>query len=231
MRAGNWTPLDRRLVCFLPKDRPFTELEAAFSVSLDYDGGNEVTVLGYAAQWGWSPGKVRRWFHAVGAGIIRSTSTKDLRNQRGHIVIYKPNIPRINNGHINLIDSRWLADDVDIKQPYSEQKTDITQVTTKDPEPKPEKTPINLPRPEGGVSEKELLEHFEAVWERFPNKEGKEEARICYLASVETLDEMGDVEHALDNYIDQYSDGPQPPGWGKPGSWWFDHWQSWHEEY
>ena len=72
---------------------------------------------------------------------------------------------------------------------------------------------------------------FELMWDRFPNKEGKEVALQHYLDTVKTYDEMDDIERAIGNYREQFSDQPQPPGWGHAGSWWFQRWQYWHEEY
>jgi len=68
-RHGGWVPLWKGLSRYFPTGRPYTELEAVFSLALDYDAGNTVTVAGYAALWGWSRGKVARFLDRAGIAI------------------------------------------------------------------------------------------------------------------------------------------------------------------
>jgi len=56
--SSDWVPLDQRLVAFLPKDRPYTRLEAMFSCQLDLYNGTPFSIRGYAKLWQWSRKKV-----------------------------------------------------------------------------------------------------------------------------------------------------------------------------
>ena len=73
MKNGNWVPLDKALVHFLPKDRPYTTLEAMYCLSVDVDNGNEGSINGYASLWGWSRNKVRRFLECkrTGSGQVK----------------------------------------------------------------------------------------------------------------------------------------------------------------
>ena len=59
--GDNWLPIDKRLINYMPKDRPYTLLEAMFSYSLDVYKGSEKSLNGYARIWQWSRNKVRRF--------------------------------------------------------------------------------------------------------------------------------------------------------------------------
>lgn len=63
MTDGNWVPIDKRLADSLPKDRPYTELEAYYSVALDADAvpTKLVSVTGYAKLWKWSWRRVKQF--------------------------------------------------------------------------------------------------------------------------------------------------------------------------
>ena len=50
MKDGNWIAIDKNLAKHFP-DRPFSKIEAGFSLTLDYDNNNLVTVAGYAKLW------------------------------------------------------------------------------------------------------------------------------------------------------------------------------------
>jgi len=63
MDQGNWLALDKRLMYFLPKDRPYTIIEAMFSYTLDQDKNNNVSIIGYSRMWKWSRCKVRRFLN------------------------------------------------------------------------------------------------------------------------------------------------------------------------
>ena len=89
MKSGGWIPLDKGLATELPKDRPYTKIEASFSMQLDYDNDNEVTVSGYADLWQWSRAKVRRFMEKMGIKIRYPEDTNRIKNQKGRIKIIK----------------------------------------------------------------------------------------------------------------------------------------------
>jgi len=83
----------------LPHGREYTELEAAFSVQIDSDNENRVTIAGYADLWKWSRGRVARFLGKLGVTIKYDNPTEKLRNQRGHINGHKTDISTQKNGH------------------------------------------------------------------------------------------------------------------------------------
>lgn len=140
--SGGWVPISKTLVRELPKDRPFTRLEAIFSLTLDYDQGNVVTVLGYSRLWGWSRGKIERFFEELGIMIEYPSRTSQMQNQRGQIMIQMPSKKRADNGQIKFIDSKWLSNEADRKRTDASEKTSRSQSTTIDPNPKPIRKPL-----------------------------------------------------------------------------------------
>jgi hypothetical protein len=151
MQLGNWIPLDKSFVRDLPKDRTFTELEAAYSLQLDYDNNKQVTLQGYASLWRWSIGKVKRFLERLGASIEYAENTHKLKNQNGNIMIHKPEIKREYNGNKRLIDSKWLANKPKINRKYNGNKTEIKRYATIDPETKPNPEPIIFTSQEGNI--------------------------------------------------------------------------------
>lgn len=69
MEKGNWIPVDKKAVSFLPKDRPYTPLEALYSLTVDVDNGKEGTIKGYAKLWQWDRSKVRQFVNELLAGL------------------------------------------------------------------------------------------------------------------------------------------------------------------
>lgn len=61
-RGDKWIPIDKNLAgTFRNINRPFSDIEAMFSFTLDHDNDNEWTYRGYAKLWQWSVGKVKRF--------------------------------------------------------------------------------------------------------------------------------------------------------------------------
>jgi|GEM_PF-4844843 len=69
--------MDKRWRLALPHNdtRQYTELEAAYSLTLDYDGGRAVSLRGLAKLWRWSTGKVARFLSKSGVKITESGVT------------------------------------------------------------------------------------------------------------------------------------------------------------
>jgi len=130
MQKGNWIPLDKALVKSLPRGRIFSEVEAAFSLSLDYDCGKSVTVSGYASRWGWSRKRVKKFIKDMGAEIVYPQDTAIKRNQKGHIGLHKENIKGTYKGHKRMIDSKDIPSKRNIKGTYKGHIRDIKGSTT-----------------------------------------------------------------------------------------------------
>lgn len=65
MKDGNWVPIDKYLVQFLPINRPYTKFEAMFSVTVDIDNNIKRSINGYAKLWDWSRTKVRDFLEKI----------------------------------------------------------------------------------------------------------------------------------------------------------------------
>ena len=52
MQFGNWVPISKSFVNELPSNRPFTKLEAIYSMQVDIDNNNVFTISGAANRWG-----------------------------------------------------------------------------------------------------------------------------------------------------------------------------------
>jgi len=80
MKDGNWIPLDKMLIKYLPKDRSYTVLEAYFSLRYDVEEGKNYTINGYAQLWGWDRKKVRTFVDGMMSGkAVRLGHLKDTK--------------------------------------------------------------------------------------------------------------------------------------------------------
>jgi len=108
MKYGGWVPISKGFINHMPEDRPYTELEAAYSLQLDYDAGKPVTVSGYASLWKWSRRRVRRFLEEMGVTINYPGDTRKKQNQTGQIRVQIPDRSVQKNGQIRFINSRGL---------------------------------------------------------------------------------------------------------------------------
>lgn len=92
MKQGNWVPIDKRAIKFIPDDRPFSKAEALLSLQVAYDCKQDASLSRFAGLWKWSKGKVKRFLDEIGAGIEHKgkkhapkngTVTEQLRNSNG----------------------------------------------------------------------------------------------------------------------------------------------------
>ncbi|BDV44106.1 hypothetical protein GURASL_30290 [Geotalea uraniireducens] len=218
---NGWVPLAKSLVCELPKDRPYTRLEALFSLTVDYDEGRSATVQGYSKLWNWSRGKVDRFLEDVGAEIVYQNDTSVMQNQRGQIVIHNSDRSRADSGQIKMIDSKWLHSKATRYRADTEQTTSRSRGTTTEPNPSP------VYYGEDGI-EYSLQDFFERLWAHYPKRDGKKQALKHFQASVKTQQDMHDIKLALFHYC-QDVDG-RDPQFIKNGSTWFNNWRDWIPE-
>lgn len=66
--------------------------------------------------------------------------------------------------------------------------------------------------------------NFNAVWSKYPNRQGKKDALRHFRASVKTEDDLRNIVTALENYLKSQR---VKNGYVKNGSTWFNDWQSW----
>lgn len=66
--------------------------------------------------------------------------------------------------------------------------------------------------------------HFEELWVRYPNKDGKKAAFIHFRSSVKTEQDLSDIRKALENYLQSER---VKKGFIKNGATWFNNWRDW----
>lgn len=117
MNYGHWVPISKALTSSLPHNetRPYSELEAMFSLQVDFDTNKMVTLRGYASLWRWTTGKVTRFLTKAGVKIHYAQDTSKRQNQRGKIKVLtrddhetSPEQIRNDYGTIRFIDNRCL---------------------------------------------------------------------------------------------------------------------------
>ena len=132
MRSGNWIPMSKSLIRDLPADRPFSKVEAAFSLQVDFDKNNPVTVAGYAKRWNWTRKKVMSFLAEIGVYIEYPENTSEKQNQKGQIRIQIRNRSRADKEQINFINNHELLPNKYRSGAQEEQKRNRSGNTTKD---------------------------------------------------------------------------------------------------
>ncbi len=69
-----------------------------------------------------------------------------------------------------------------------------------------------------------LIEAFEHLWSKYPNKDGKKEAFVHWQASVKSKEDIDKIGKALENYLQTDT---VKRGFIKKGATWFNNWQDW----
>jgi hypothetical protein len=204
MQNGNWIPLDKALVKFLPRKRAFSEVEAMFSLSLDYDNNNLVTISGYASRWGWSRKRVNGFLEKLGLYIQYPEKTSKKRNQKGHIALHKRDIKGTYKEQIRFIDSKWLSDKGDIKGTYKEQIRDIKGSATINP-----KSQILNPKSNTCGSS----DAFERWWKSYPKRKGRRigKKNAANLFKKISKKSWPDLKTATENYSVECNGLPKDP--------------------
>ena len=83
----------------------------------------------------------------------------------------------------------------------------------------------NIPRPPPAAEQSfNVGKSFEAIWQRYPSKDGKKAAFRSFRASVKSEADAARITKALENYL--VSDRVRK-GFVKNGSTWFANWQDW----
>jgi hypothetical protein len=101
-----WVPIAKDAAKLLPIDRAFTEVEALFSLQLDHNNGNSVTVSGYAKRWGWTRDRVRSFLEKRRVNITYPHDTRQIQKQVGRLTI--PTDPSTETPQIMFIDFNKL---------------------------------------------------------------------------------------------------------------------------
>jgi len=219
VRGGGWIPISKALVRDLPRDRPFTRLEAMFSLTLDYDKQNLVTVRGYAVLWQWSRGKVERFLEEIGVAIGYPEETRKKQNQGGPLVIPHPSQGRATGGQIKMIDSRCLSDKAGHQRATSGPETGHRQGTTNNPNPEPKPEPVKpiCSKPKKPASDSPLFDQF---WMAYPRKVAKATAQKAWVKIGPEEQLVGDILNALEQQKTSHA-------WQKDGGAYIPHPATW----
>lgn len=179
MKHGYWIPISKGFKKALPHDREYTELEAAYSLQLDNDCENTVTVAGYSDLWRWSRKRVYRFLEQMNIKIMYPENTAKKRNQRGFLRVHKATHKRDIKGtykeHIRLIENNNLEEEKDIKGAKEGHKRDIKGNTTIEPKnlkPKKEKKIYKRKLPDIFILTEKLKKH--ALDKNIPENEIKD---------------------------------------------------------
>lgn len=142
-------PLDKGLIKALPKDRPYTHLEAMFSYTVDLECENQWTVKGYSKLWSWSRCKVRKFIEDIKTPEGHSVDT--LKTGKRHPVHY-------------IDKDLWEVKDTEKTQ--ERHGVDTPSTPTNNPLIlNPKKHPPNPPK---GADD-----DFTSFWNQYPKKDGK----------------------------------------------------------
>ena len=215
----------KALLKYQPHGRPWSEIEAALSLQVDYDNNSPATVSGYAALWSWSRTRVSNFLERMGACIEYETATTRRQNQRGRVKrqIKKQIESRseTDTRQIRLIDSKQLEQQKNRSRTEKEQIESRSKSTTLDPiydpDPKPPKPP------KGGVA---YTRDFLTFWDAYPRKVGKDAAWRAWRSRKGDRPPIDAILAAVEMHreSDQWKrDGgkfiPYPATWLNQGRW------------
>ncbi|MBO8093796.1 MAG: hypothetical protein J7D60_10835 [Prosthecochloris sp.] len=186
MKYGNWIPLSKALVRELPTNRPFSKVEAAYSVQVDYDNNQPVSVAGYAKRWGWGRKRVLSFLYELGVTINYPENTDVKQNQKGQIGIQIGDRCRSDREQINFIDNKELSSKKNRSGTDKEQIRDrsgnTTIYTNTKTDTETEKRVVNP-----GFSQS-FLQHHWARWKRLKKGGTYRNAEIESIALEELFE-------------------------------------------
>ena len=109
LKDGNWIALDKNLIRTISQKRPYSYIEAMFSLTYDIDNSREGTINGYSKLWNWSRNKVRKFINEL--GTVKGHLADSKGTYKGHpIRLIKNNLEAVKDskgtvkGH--LVDSK-----------------------------------------------------------------------------------------------------------------------------
>jgi hypothetical protein len=206
MKLGNWIPIHKAFSKSLPRDRPFTELEAMFSLSLDYEDNKTVTVSGYANLWGWSRKRVSNFLEKMMIDIIYPDQTAKKQNQRGQIALQIRNRSGTDKEQIRAIDSKWLKEEGNRSGTDKEQIRNRSGSTTINPNPNPNPNP----KDNTNTSATKNAE-FEKWWKSYPKRNGRRVGKKAALRMFKKVkeSELGELRQGTANYFNECNGKPK----------------------
>lgn len=187
MKDGNWVPISKHLKQYLPRGRLYTEVEAAFSLQLDFDNGNNsISISGLSKLWGWSRKRVYTFLEKMNIEIIYQKDTTKTQNQRGQIGLQIRSRSGADKEQIRLIDSKQLVKFKSRSGADREQIRSRSGSTSIDPNPNTDPNPKNNYKIYGEFKNIKLSEtEHKKLIERFGKHSSQEkiERLSQYIAS------------------------------------------------
>lgn len=175
---NNWVPISKALVKKLPTDRKLSEIEAMFSLTVNYDNNDPVSISGLASSWGWSRNRVSNFLNKLGINIVYKD--KFNRHKKGQVAIQVEDRIGTGRGQVEFIDSKWLRKQKGRTGTGEGQDGDRRRSTIIKPNPKPEPNPKEKNR--YGTFENVLLSDVEM-------KKLKERFNLTTEEKINTLSE------------------------------------------
>jgi len=159
MIHGNWVAVCKNFKIYFPKDRPFTKLEAVFSLAIDVDNRTPISYSGYAKLWGWSRNKVKKFMDELGIKINPPATPLEAALQKGQPKGQPKDTPCEKKGQPRFIFDKDLYSIKDTPCEKKGQLKDTPKDTTIDPiNPNPKNTSTQPPK-----SKKEFEFEFESI--------------------------------------------------------------------
>jgi hypothetical protein len=184
VKDGNWIPIDKGLLKFLPRDREYSMIEAAYSLQVDFDSNRLASVSGYSKLWAWSRKKVRTFLKNMGVEIQYPDGKMSPKG--GQVGLQVGDKQGTSRGQVRLINSKYLGDEEDKQGTSRGQVGDKQGNTTKDPKPKPDPKPKKVRELPPTV-----LEFSGAFYEYLSKNGGKQNYSEKEITSgAETIDKL-----------------------------------------
>lgn len=203
MKNGNWVPISKALVRKLPSSREFSEVEAMFSITVDFDNGSPVSISGYASLWMWSRKRVSNFLKKYDLEI--DYVNKFDPHQKGQVRNKWGAGKVASRGQVEFINSKGLRLQENKSRAGEAQVGDRKGSTTNEPNPKPvnntasgdahkvesENTEVYISQKKKKLTGK-VLQDFMDFWKDFNFMKGKAAAADAFLSvySPEVLDDI-----------------------------------------
>ena len=142
LRRGNWIPLSKALVKKLPTTREFSEVEAMFSLTVNYDCANPTSISGLASRWMWSRKRVSNFLKKHGVTV--DYGNKFNPKKKGQVGYQVGNRLGTGSAQVEFIDSKDLGVKRNRSGTGREQVGNRLGSSIKEPNPKPNPKPKDI---------------------------------------------------------------------------------------
>ena len=201
MDSGNWVPIDKSLVSALPiGGRPYTELEAMFSLSVNYDNGSKVSVSGLSKSWGWSRRKTSDFLARIGVEVTGSCKGSHLGGEikpHGHEGLHEADMKRTSGGHFKFNKNGDLQDKKNMTRTSGGHEADMkgstiiepnTRTSNKEKKSKPKKERFDF---RGALLKSGVSEETADVWMEVRRKKRLTNSKLAFQQTEKQITMSG----------------------------------------